>query len=225
MPDDLRDAAILDVVEPIAAARTRDWGPEDAAILKRSLSALRGGEPERYARLERIAHRHARALKALRVSDRGLREMPPAAAWRARARRAADVLTAVPAIAGGVIHAMPAFFTHLASRHRSYGASQIAFARITAGFFFLTVTYAAMAFVAARYFDAGPFTVLLLLASSAVLGWIALAWGERMRPAWERFRLARIARRHPGLVERARRGEETLARWVADRLHAPKAAA
>lgn len=224
MPENPEDAPLLDALESIAAAREGSRDLATAEDIQRSISALRREDPQGHARLRRLAHAHARALKALRVSDGALVKAMPLHARPSGRRIAAIATMALPALAGAVIHAIPALLTRRAIRCYGYGPSQIAFARISAGFLFLTLWYAAMAWLFAKVLEASAVAVGAMLALSAALGMIALVFGDCSRPYVERWCVAWIARRHPGLVERARASEEALNRWIAERRRGARSA-
>ncbi|HSQ60274.1 MAG TPA: 1-acyl-sn-glycerol-3-phosphate acyltransferase [Acidobacteriota bacterium] len=214
LAEDPRDEAILSALAPIVTARERDGAPAREGGLERWVAATRRDDPEGYRRLHRLARSHARVLRALRVSDRILAEPSRSIAERSSAKRAAAALLAAPALVGAAIHALPVLLTRSAIRSFSYDPSQVAFARIASGLFFLLLGYAALAGVFVRLLHAGAVAILALFGACALLGLIALGAWERGRPGAERRRLAQIARRHPRLVERARRSREELARWV-----------
>jgi hypothetical protein len=129
-------------------------------------------------------------------------------------RTALLALAAPLALAGVAIHALPLFATRVALRAIAYGPSQIAFARITSGFFFITLSYAALATAMATLLAAPALAVIASLALCASLGAIALAYWDWIRPILERRRLASCARRHPRLVALAKRNQARLGEWV-----------
>jgi hypothetical protein len=127
---------------------------------------------------------------------------------------------AIPALAGALIHALPVVLTSVAIRRLGYAPSQIAFARIASGCFFLILTYGAIAEFLSRTARAGPAAVAVALAACATLGLAAVASWDRWRTGADRRRLAWIARRHPRLVACARRRQEELSSVIADRMRA-----
>jgi hypothetical protein len=128
---------------------------------------------------------------------------------------ATTALGALPAIAGAVIHALPAALTDLATRRIATTPAQVAFVRIAAGAIFLVAGYLALGWALLFRLGLGPEMTAGVLAVSALLGACALAYTPRARAWMERRRLGWIALRHPGLVRRARREEEWLERRVA----------
>lgn len=219
---DSEEGALLGVLETAVAPEGKRPARDAARALLGSIAALRRSDPDRLAELRRLARAHARAVKALRVSGvafaRGRRR--PAA--RRAARAALLAAATVPALAGALLHAVPVALTGAALRFVSRDPSRIAFARITAGFFFLALTYVSVGVVLARVLGAGPFVAAAALAASAALGAIALRVWDEARPALERRRIAWIARRHPELVDRARRNAASLQRWVDALLRRPE---
>lgn len=214
LAEDPRDGWLLSRLEPIVAIRERGRGPASAESLEQAIVSLRREDPDRYRRLHFVARRHARILRALRASDAALTARHRADVVSSVRWGAAAALTAVPAFAGAAIHAVPLLSVQVVMRHFAYAPSEIAFARIASGTLFLLLTYAALGGIFTRLLHAGPALAAGLLVLCAVLGLVALASWDRVRTRVERARVARIARRHPRLVEWARRGQETLGRWA-----------
>ena len=214
LADDAREGELLGVLESAEGVRRQHRAADTTSVLARAIVALRREDPARRVRLERVAHAHARALKALHVSDIALVEPAPRSAPRSAVRAAILALAAIPALVGALLHAVPVIATRIALRAISYGPSQVAFARITSGFFFVMLTYAGLAWILAAYFHAPPVKILSTLAACAALGVVALAYWDAIRPILERRRVSRLARRHPGLVARARLSGEALSRWI-----------
>jgi 1-acyl-sn-glycerol-3-phosphate acyltransferase len=206
---------LLASLEGVARARIPAYGPAQGAALARSVASLERRDPRTYASLARHARAHARVLRAIRVSDEAL-------AWTAGAGAPSSgwsiILLALPGAAGAVIHALPASLATLACHRRGYGPSEVAFARIVSGLALLVLEYAAAAFVLARGPGFSPGHVAATLAFMAVLGMASLALLDRARPLRERIRLARVERRHHGLVERARMERDLLGVFVDDLL-------
>ena len=212
---DPAQGALLASLEGVARARIPTYGPTHGAALARSVASLEQRDPRTYASLARHARGHARALRALRVSDEAL-------AWTAGADTAASgwsiALLALPGAAGALIHALPATLASLACHRRGYGPSEIAFARIVSGLALLVLEYAAAMVVLARGLGFSPGQVAAALASMAALGMASLALLDRVRPLRERARIARVEGRHPKLLERARTGRDLLGVFVDDLL-------
>ncbi|HET7903376.1 MAG TPA: 1-acyl-sn-glycerol-3-phosphate acyltransferase [Candidatus Eisenbacteria bacterium] len=221
LAEDPRDGWLLSRLEPIVAVRERGRDRASAEALERAIISLRHDDPDRYRRLRLVARRHARILRALRVSDAALAARHRAGVASSLRWGAAAALTAVPAFAGAAIHAVPFLSVQAVVRHVAYAPSEIAFARIASGTFFLLLTYAALGGVFTRFLHAGPALAAGLLALCAVLGLFALAFGYHARARVERARVARIARRHPRLVQWARRGQDALGRWASGVADAP----
>ncbi|HET9950281.1 MAG TPA: 1-acyl-sn-glycerol-3-phosphate acyltransferase [Candidatus Eisenbacteria bacterium] len=214
LADDARAGRLLGVLEPVAAARGAGRDVEIADLLVRAIASLKRGEPERHARLERLARAHDRARRALGVSEIALAEPAPRSARRTALERSLLSLAAVPALAGAAIHAVPVIGTRLALRIISYAPSQVAFARITSGFFLTLGTYAVLALILALRFHASAALIVATLVACATLGAVSVAYWDRLRPILERRRVSRLARRHPGLVARARRSRVALGAWI-----------
>jgi 1-acyl-sn-glycerol-3-phosphate acyltransferase len=204
---DRRLATLFSVLEPIAADRAGSLELEHARLLARALVDSRRSHPADLARLERRARAFDRMRRALGVSQGALGE-------RSRVDRAEDLLAllagALPALAGLAIHALPAALTQAATGRYASEPSRVAFARIASGFLFFSLFYGAGGALLVARTGLHPAWLLVLVPLSGLLGLFAQGYTRRVRLERERWRLARISRRHGRFVRRARRERETL---------------
>lgn len=195
---DPRDARICAVLEAIASGGG-PFGYEQATRLARSLEIEREFHPENYRRIEAAARRVDRIVRALGIEPSALRPRNPgkrALAWTLA------MAGALPALAGFVIHVIPASIVSLGTRPYAGDPTRVAFARITAGAVLVPTTYAIlMLALAARH---APTAVILGAPILFVgLGLHALSYGRRTQQVWERMRFRCVANRRPGLGRRA----------------------
>ena len=133
----------------------------------------------------------------------------------------ATAVGALPAIAGLLLHALPAYVTqHVARR---FDPTRVALMRIGAGWVSFTLWYAAMTLFAVTLLH-GWAALVVPLAAAALGSW-ALAWSDGWRELRARLRWLLAERREPRRMSRLRREEETLLRLFHDAERGPDARA
>ncbi len=203
---DRQHAMLFSVLEPLATANGEPLDLESARRLAKSLAELARKSPRDFARLERSARSFERMCLALDVRESALGER---SRKRLATAMAAVLAGLVPALAGLAVHAAALALTRLATQHYASQPSRVAFARIASGSLFLSLTYGAeAAFLVGT--DIPRLWILPLLLVSGLLGVVAIGWVRRARLECDRWRIARISRRHGRLVQRARRVRESL---------------
>jgi 1-acyl-sn-glycerol-3-phosphate acyltransferase len=190
------------VLEALASSGRGSLDLWHARRLARSLVDLEHERPEAFARVERRVAAFERLCAMLRVQPSALVARP----GRARAGSLAMVVAgAIPAVAGFVLHSVPALLTHFATERYRSEASRVAFARLTAGTLFYSLTLG----VGGAFLLAVPRVPFLWLPVAwclfAILGLFALRYGRDARLEFQRWRLTWLSRRHPRLVRGARR--------------------
>lgn len=210
---DPRVARLLAVLEPIAAGNEEPLPLEEARKLALGVSALAAERPVDFVALEREAMEWERIREGLGAPAHAF---APVRA-RSRAARAIRVLAAVlgaaPALAGSVLHLVPAVWARAVSRRYRRTPPRAPFAHMVAGLAGWTAVYGSSWIVArARGMDRAESAALVL--GCAVAALFAREYGARLRPWIERIRLARLDRTRPAALRDARRRHERLAAEV-----------
>ena len=168
------------------------------------------------ARVEAAAHRVGRyrdALDTLRIRDRTLREMLPAAGrLRERARLVTlGLLGIVPALIGGALNYVPYRLTGLAGK-ATKDPTRIAAYRLAAGVAIFPLAYAVIAFLLIRAAAWTAPRVAAVLAGAALLGVHALIYFQWLSRQWVRIRLVFLKASHRREVAWLRRERSDLIR-------------
>ncbi len=192
----------------------------DALTLAREMAAaierLAGEAPLRLAELWRRVKVYRRMRVALGLSDRVLRETVPAERqWPVALRLlVVGLVGAPPALAGLAINILPHQLTEWIVRRLAPESSRIAFARITAGVVLFPATYLVWGWALRRATGLPHPAVAGLLGLGLLLGFVAIAWWQRLKSDVLRFRLIRLERRAPRQIARARAARAALLELV-----------
>lgn len=200
-----RVASILRTLEPVAAGGGEALGLEEGQTLARSLEAL---ATERPGELEELEH-HAREWDGVRaslgVSARAFAPRAPARnPWSRAAAATGAVLGVIPALAGAMLHLVPAILSRVLSRRFGSEPHRVAFARMAVGFAWWT-SIAAIAWIAGIARGTDGLAWAATLAGGAMLALFAGEYGAWARLRLERLRLVWIRRTRAELWSRARR--------------------
>ena len=208
-----RLASLIRILEPVAAGNREALELEEARKLGAALGALFSERPADLERLERRAVEWERARAALGISPRALAgtDSRPERPRRVQALAVLGALLgAVPALAGAVLHIVPAVLGWAsATRFRSV-PQRIPFARMTAGLASWVLVMTAV-WLAARALGGGGRESVAALLGGVLLALFAGEYGAWLAPPHERIRLALLERTRPDLVRRARERYEDLA--------------
>ncbi len=185
-----------------------------AKRLAARIAAVERADPAGFAAIARHADRHRRIRAALGLGPRD-------AASRSRLAWLAIVTAAgaIPACAGLMLHALPAYVTQYVARR--FDPTRVTLMRIGVGWVSFSAWYALIAVVAVLV--SRSWLGLAAPLAAAALGVVALAWSDAWREWRARFRWSLADRREPFWMSRLRREEETVVRLIDQAERRPRA--
>lgn len=201
---DLPDPALRWLVEELALpAHAADVG----AFLSlrrtaRRIARLRRSSPRAYAVLELHARNHCQLRSQMRVAREDL------VTGATMAPLAALAVTALPALAGFLLHAPPTAFTTFATSRIS-DPVHVGLMRIVASIVGFAVWYAAIV-IGVAWIMGSAWLGLASALAMAVLGLISLVWNDAWYRTWGRTRILLLRWRQPRPLAQLRREQEAL---------------
>lgn len=217
---DVSDPAQLRVHAVLEAIVTRGRGPLDfvrSRRLAQALVALGRATPARWDALRRRATSYARLRARVRLSERTLasRDQGAPGTLRLAGLGALAVLGFAPALLGEIVDLPARALVRRAAAHYSPGPSQVAFARIGAGFFLIPAWYGAIAAAVIYGLGADRAEAAAVVLACALLAAVAHLHHRWVRGALEQWRRRRLARRAPHLLARLERARRELGEQAA----------